>query len=412
MYLHHVVLDCISQKTKIQCREGIFCPYKTYAETFEGGAKNCDRCPPGAQTKRLSTPQMIIQWVIFVLVAVLVMGTVIVRRMGLKREKIKEELHFDKVSRDKDEKPREQAAKLEQERFMRLRPKFEVIEQRLGRITRGNSQSTYSQQNSFYYRRKNGEIVFDADILFDILDKDGDGVLSLDEINQVLCLGDSQLRAFISTMQRHGNTSFGTTAGSDKISKAQFTRGFLDALADATQLDPSPREAKELFFRMQQDIGATDSDEILFDDLYRTCLSQFLSDTQIHGIISRFRNMQQAAQNTGRETVHTQSSFKSAATFATYASVFSDFRRRKGIRLVEFVQYYPLFLGEVTHPDFEATGSFRRSVFQNDDGQGGLDVAFQNLCLTVKVGGKEVRVVDSVTGRLKANTLTGLFLFV
>lgn len=38
----------------------------------------------------------------------------------------------------------------------------------------------------------------------------------------------------------------------------------------------------------------------------------------------------------------------------------------------------------------------------------GVDIAFENLCLTVKKGDKQVRVVNDVTGRLRAGTMTAL----
>ena len=60
----------------------------------------------------------------------------------------------------------------------------------------------------------------------------------------------------------------------------------------------------------------------------------------------------------------------------------------------EFVTYYPIFLKEL-EPDPDAE-------------KAGMDVAFENLSLNVKVGGTSVPVVDSVTGRIAAGQMTAL----
>jgi ABC-type transport system involved in cytochrome bd biosynthesis fused ATPase/permease subunit len=38
----------------------------------------------------------------------------------------------------------------------------------------------------------------------------------------------------------------------------------------------------------------------------------------------------------------------------------------------------------------------------------GLDITFENLCLSVKKGDKDINVVNNCTGRLRSNTLTAL----
>jgi ABC-type glutathione transport system ATPase component len=74
---------------------------------------------------------------------------------------------------------------------------------------------------------------------------------------------------------------------------------------------------------------------------------------------------------------------------------------RRGIIISkeDFVKYYPVFL-------FQILSS------QEDDDEAasneGVDICFQNLCLEVQVAKAPVNVVDNVTGRIRAKTMTAL----
>jgi ABC-type multidrug transport system ATPase subunit len=62
-----------------------------------------------------------------------------------------------------------------------------------------------------------------------------------------------------------------------------------------------------------------------------------------------------------------------------------------------FVAHYPVFLRQIT----ESSGG----------GQGeteGVDICFQDLSLQVKVGKNDINVVDRITGRIRAKTMTAI----
>ena len=87
-----------------------------------------------------------------------------------------------------------------------------------------------------------------------------------------------------------------------------------------------------------------------------------------------------------------------------------------------FVEYYPQFLIDVT-TNFDVLQKTQSAKFNfgvtttdgdddNNDGQppqeASVDICFQELCLSVKVAGKSINVVDNVTGRIREKTMTAL----
>jgi len=369
---------CPNSTTRVDCTAGMFCPYKTYKPTLEGGGRTCNRCTAGAEKKRLSKAELIAQTVIFVVLCLLVIIKVVKRRAGIDNERLKKALNLDKVWKDKT-KQQVSAVKREQEMYARLRPKLEVIAGRLGNVDNDpQDQSAWTgspldKRSSVLYISKSGDIIFEANEFFDAIDKNKDGTLSFAEINEVLCLSDKQLRVFIANMRARMPVGY-IPDHHDKVARATFCKYFLDALADASQLEPTSEEAKRLFNRIVEEVGTTEHGELLYEHLYSSSLSSFLSDLQIYGIISRFK------QRDGKQ---------------------------KGISQHDFVKFYPLFLGEISQPDFMSA----RALVSNEDDQlesGGLDVAFEHLCLTVTLGNKQVNVVDDVTGRLRSDTMTAV----
>ena len=274
----------------------------------------------------------------------------------------------------------------EQEKYNKLRPKLEVIADRLAKIRSSESSSNSqpppqdmtSLQNggSILFMSATGDIMFDVNEFFDVLDTSKDGLLSFNEINKVMCLGDEQLGAFIANMK--GRISLSQQSGNaDTVSRATFVKCFLDALADAAHLVTTPKEAEMLFRQIVDEIGSTaasDDGEILIhiEKLYMSpSLSSFLSDLQIYGIVSRFKK---------QKLLH--------------------------ISQNEFVKYYPSFLREVTQPGFMSSRVLGKN--EQEVEMRGLDVTFENLSLAVTVGKKQVNVVDNVTGRLVSNTMTAV----
>jgi len=370
------------QKTRIPCPEGRFCPHKTSADSPEGGSTKCMNCPEGAETKRLSNKQRIVQLVFLCLFLALLLLKIFRRKVRVDQEMLKRKLKLDSIrSRREDKRSSKTAVRREGEKYDRLRPKLELIATRLDRVRHGNdpqagrdpgepsTPKSLDKATSILYLSKDGDIVLDASDLYDVLDKDKDGYLSFSELNEVLCLKEEQLWAFIESIRGRMTAGY-SPEHCDKVTRAVFVKNFLDVLADASELEPTEEDAADLFDRIAEEVGANDSGEVPYDELYNSSLSLFLSDLQIHSIIRRFR------QEQGRG-------------------------RQKGISKPEFVERYPAYLGAVTMPDWKS-----ESVADLGANDLGLDVAFEDLCLTVRVGKREVNVVDHVSGRLRSNTMT------
>ncbi|KAL7493376.1 hypothetical protein ACHAWT_002526 [Skeletonema menzelii] len=175
------------------------------------------------------------------------------------------------------------------------------------------------------------------------------------------------------------------------VSRETFVRCFLDALADAANLEPTLLEVARLFQEMvAEEAGNTPTSRFSLRTSIKTSMStprlsvpyerlhmsptltSFLSDMQIYGIVSRFKKKQREEGGKVGE-----------------------------ISQEEFVEHYPRFLREVMRPDFTTS-------LDKPSKSEGLDVAFQHLCLAVKVGKDEVNVLDDVTGRFCSRTMVAV----
>ena len=395
---------CPDSTTNIECPQGMYCDIKTSSLTLEGGAMPCERCGAGTETKTQSTAQMVTQWVIFCLLCLIVLSRIVIRFIRIDNEKLLSALAIDTVMEATKGEGEVQRVdhKKEQEKYSRLRPKLELIAERLRKI-RNNSanDSPPPQDDDIFYVTKSGDIVFDANAFFDVIDKNKDGVLSFTELNEIMCLGEDQLNAFIANMQaRMPQLEQRVTRHLGTVSRETFVKCFLDALADAAHLEPTREEAERLFLEiaeMVEDAGNTPTTRapsrlsltarrvsltapnkpaslsVSYDKLHTSpALTSFLSDMQIYGIVSRFKKKQREEGGKVGE-----------------------------ISQEEFVELYPRFLGEVMRPDF--TTSLVKSSKSD-----GLDITFQNLCLAVKIGNDNVNVLDDVTGRFRSRTMVAV----
>ena len=149
----------------------------------------------------------------------------------------------------------------------------------------------------------------------------------------------------------------------------------------------------ETFDNIAEDVGMTNSCEIEYAKLYSSQLLSFLNDQQVYGIISRFKRRGDIDD----------------ADNSRPLSIGSISRE-------DFIKYYPIFLEEVTNPQFRTSrttltsmrnlGSTLKDIAKEENDEG-LDVAFQDLTLTVSVGKREKVVVNKVSGRLRSDTMTG-----
>jgi ABC-type multidrug transport system fused ATPase/permease subunit len=84
------------------------------------------------------------------------------------------------------------------------------------------------------------------------------------------------------------------------------------------------------------------------------------------------------------------------------------------ISRAEFVENYPKFLIAITVQNEPTTRMIMASERLGSDGVDdavdflGVDICFKDLSLAVKVGDKSVNVVDHITGRVRAKTMTAL----
>ena len=152
----------------------MFCPHKTSQPTFEGGAVDCDRCPVAAQKKSLSKTQRIVELVIFVVLCILVIIKALKRKVRIDQEKLKKTLNIDSLTRSRGRSNKTEVTR-EQEKYKRLRPKLEVIANRLSKIQgkdgsqrsdaaqdQCTSPTSLSRRSSILYLSQQGNIIFDA----------------------------------------------------------------------------------------------------------------------------------------------------------------------------------------------------------------------------------------------------------
>jgi ABC-type glutathione transport system ATPase component len=134
------------------------------------------------------------------------------------------------------------------------------------------------------------------------------------------------------------------------------------------------------------------------------CLS-FLTEIQTNNLLHKFEARKDPSRGFGGVEEPADSERNSVSsggrngTFSRNQSVFFGARKKyaRKVSRQEFITMYPVLLLEVTSDDK------KDNVVKE-----GVDIAFENLCLTVKKGDKDVKVVNDVTGRLRAGTMTAL----
>ena len=75
----------------------------------------------------------------------------------------------------------------------------------------------------------------------------------------------------------------------------------------------------------------------------------------------------------------------------------------------DFVENYPQLLLEVTMDNDTVMGEMDVDGDYGVDWQyPGIDICFRDLSLNIQIGENNIRVVDEVTGRIRAKTMTAL----
>jgi Ca2+-binding EF-hand superfamily protein len=305
-----------------------------------------------------------------------------------------------------------------QEQLKRIKPQLDLIAGRLRVVALAKNQdklsSTGSNSNtdttstnhstSSSSSKKNresvrvqseGAITFDAKRVFDELDADGNGNLSYTELNAILELNGVQLTEFVRRMNDLGCVSANCTV----VSRRVFCRHFVNVLAETSNFGPTKEEAQQLFDEIAKQ-GTNKYGDVEPAKFYTSSLSTFLSDPQINDLLVRLRSRQH-----DRSTRLSLGSAEEPTSVGDASAGFGGQRNRyRFIQREVFVANYPKLLYDITaDPDPMPILSTIRDGGCLD--LLGVDIAFEDLSLAVNVGGNSVKVVDQVTGRLRAGTM-------
>lgn len=293
----------------------------------------------------------------------------------------------------------ERQEKERQQRLERIRPQLDIIHQRLhgGHLSTVGEEgvdSSLSQSNTStnthattpIHLSSKGHVMLDAAELFDSIDTNGDGVLSYNELNTILQLEALELNDFI---KRMNNLSPYADTDEQCVSKEIFEQYFLEALEETSNFRLTAEEAGVQWDEMFARHGATSKGEVPFDALYSSSLGHFLTDVQIRDVIIELRKANQIEAAVIRAPVSTRSNhFIGGSGLST------------GVTRAVFCNCYPGILQDIL-----ADQSHKSESRPKD----GIDIAFENLKLVVKVGrDKSVNVVDDVSGRIQKGTMTAL----
>lgn len=293
-----------------------------------------------------------------------------------------------------------------QRRLQALKPKLEVIEKRMQALER--EKKVKNTMTEYAVKIDDWNISFDAEKLFDLLDADASGDLDYDELKNILKFKPAQLREFIYRM----NQAAGEDQNTSTVTKAVFVKHFIPVLEAASHFEPTKEECEELFFELAE-LGTVHGD-IPHENFFKSSIATFLTETQIHELLKRFQKIKDSGgdpesggNNRRRSMGKRVKSGGEAKNSQTYLFAPSNFvgisERQYTISRDLFVSRYPGLLLEV----MEWTDQISHRPDQAKL-TGGVDIAFRNLCLSVKVKDKSVNVVNNVTGRLQRGKMTAL----
>ncbi len=317
----------------------------------------------------------------------------------------------------------------------RLKPKLFAIQKRLEQVKNVETStmpisSSLRNTSTPLSIQDSGRIHYNAGALFDTLDKDHNKKLDFEELQRVMELKPEQLEAFVKRM----NELAGNEMSSTSISRPVFVKYFLRVLEETSHFGPTTLEVEELFQELSQG-----EDWVAYSDFFHSRLAVFLSDPQINELIAKFRKCVasdevsynkrksvdrsqqrshgfQEQSTDGSNAPYIESQSKTSQQFngqigprRTQSNRFSMrnmFAGQEVKRLIHrdmFCRYYAELLARVTE---EATPEAQEENTRQMEN--GVDLAFEDLSLEVAVGDNKVNVVNQVSGRLPARTMTAL----
>ena len=262
---------------------------------------------------------------------------------------------------------------------------------------------------------KEGNIIgHDNDKLFDAIDVDGSGVISYEELDKAMALTGDQLSMFIREMNRKAGNE-----DNDKfISRECFVKYFFETIQAASNFDPTVEDAKQVFHSIPRNNRGSivGGDMVALESLYTSSLSTFLSEKQILTLVrlfeARLKTMERNVLHSNEEIevvagnaqnddgsleqdVPLQRSTEDTGSHSVrkrFSSMVTELHRY--ITKEEFLNLYPALLHEMTGKREEKRHPF--------------DIHFENLSLVVGSKGNEKVVVNKVSGRIRAGTMTAL----
>lgn len=253
---------------------------------------------------------------------------------------------------------------------------------------------------------EDGKVTFDSAAVFDALDPKDDDVLSYAKLNKVLSLTDAQYREFIYRM----NDAAGESSSTQEVERHIFITKFLPIFGAVVHLDPNPDDAAHLFDEIAKH-GTTKNGEIPHRMFFKSRLTEFLTEEQINTMLKDFQRTKELYEgdefekNYDPKKVDGPDAKLKEVPMVYRRSFFGLPERGFSVSRGDFIARYPTLLAEATsHNKRVASMVFTNQLATNR----GIDIAFDKLSVSIDVKDRPVRVINSITGRLCAGTMTAL----
>jgi hypothetical protein len=312
-----------------------------------------------------------------------------------------------------------------EKRMKRIRPTLET----LARKMEENKIGTRKVKNDILKIPESDDPQFHSQALralFNALDDDDSGTLSYNEFNTLLGMNQVQLQQFIGGMNSRAGLDYDTKV----LTRAVFVKNFLPVLEECSHFAPDEEDAIALFEEMARyeretgrgntshdhppessQAGGEDDEnvEIRFETFREKDFFHFLSQQQTNDLMKRFRWLRTQQNKAAQKAQGVNSRVRRNTLMGGGFSREQSARDGLTIGKEEFVKNYPKLLKEVV-----TTNAARRDSKSGMSSAGSeedvptVDITFENLSLSVELAKTKVYIVDHVTGRLRARTMTAL----
>jgi Ca2+-binding EF-hand superfamily protein len=272
---------CPTPEAILPCPAGSYCPHKSDQPWI-----TCSRCEEGSlELKRDAFGYVFFSFV----VVVLLLTSCVLKRREYQSKVFAKQLEL--LARQADSLNVSKRRNVRQEQLERLKPKLDILARRLERRRPPRMARSPASQSTTH------STIFDTRKLYDLLDNDGNGKISYQELNAVLELNQHELQNFVRRMRELGQMDDDTINNDesedyyynhhrnqeDTVSRAVFVKHFIQVLDETSQLSVTPQEAAALWDQMEADNGSKGYvDESM---LYTSPIATFLDDRQIYVLI-------------------------------------------------------------------------------------------------------------------------------